>query len=84
MESTPGGTSIPRSRCLKVDDQLEFGRLRYRQVGGLRAFEDFAGIDADLTKRFREVGAVAHQPADCHMIAQRKRCRNPAARRQDG
>ena len=29
-----------RSRRLKVDDELEFGRLQHRQVGGLRAFED--------------------------------------------
>src|SRR6516225_7653916 len=34
---------------LKVDDELELGRLQHRQVGGLGAVEDFAGIDADLT-----------------------------------
>ena len=42
-----------RSRSLKVDDKLEFGRLQHRQVGGLRALEDVASIDADLTKRVR-------------------------------
>src|SRR5215475_11501783 len=73
-----------RSRSLKVDDQLELRRLRHRQVGGLRAFEDFAGIDAHLTKRFREVGPVAHQPADFHKFAPRIGRRNPAARRQSG
>jgi hypothetical protein len=31
-----------------------------RGVGGLRAFEDFAGIDAHLTKRFRT--SDAHAP----------------------
>src|SRR5438105_9905993 len=56
-------------------DQLEFGRLRHRHVGGLRAFEDFAGIDAHLTKLFREVGPV---------ITPRISRRNPAARRQGG
>jgi len=34
-----------------------------------------------LTKRFREVGSVSHQPADCHIITQRISRRNPAARR---
>src|SRR5262245_5663963 len=68
----------------QVDDELEFGRLHHRQVEGLRTFEDFAGIDAHLTKRFREIGSVAHQPADCHMITHRISRRNPAARRQSG
>ena len=46
----------PRGRAwrrLQVDDQLELGRLHDRQVGGLRALEDAAGIDADLTKGVR-------------------------------
>src|SRR5262249_47826471 len=64
--------------------ELEFGRLHHRQVGGLRTFEDFAGIDAHLTKRFREIGSVAHQPADCHIITHRISRWNPAARRQSG
>jgi hypothetical protein len=34
---------------LGVDDQLELQRLYSRQVGGLRALEDAAGIDADLS-----------------------------------
>jgi hypothetical protein len=36
---------------LQVDDELEPGRLLDRQVRGLGALEDAAGIDADLTKR---------------------------------
>ena len=35
------------ARRLKVDDELEFGRLQHRQVGGLGALEDVARIDAD-------------------------------------
>src|SRR5271157_4596044 len=54
-------------RC-HIDDELEFGRLHHRQVGGLGALEDAAGIDADLTIRVREVGSVAHQPAGCDNI----------------
>ena len=41
---------------LGVDDQLELGRLYDRQVRRLRALEDAAGIDADLTIRIRRVG----------------------------
>jgi hypothetical protein len=31
---------------LEMDDQLEFSRLHHRQVGGLGAFENLAGINA--------------------------------------
>ena len=37
----------------EVDDELEFGRLQHWQVGGLRALENAAGIDADLTLPMR-------------------------------
>src|SRR6202011_2863439 len=73
-----------RSRRLKVDDELEFGRLQHRQVGGLGALEDAAGMDADLTKHFCEIGSVAHQPAGCHKITDRISRRDPVARRQGG
>src|SRR5262249_38040402 len=45
---------------LGVDDQFELTRLHDRQVRGLRALEDAAGIDADLTIVIRLVGSVAH------------------------
>ena len=48
---------------LVVDDQLELGRLHNRQVCGLCALEDAAGIDADLTICIRNAGSVAHQSA---------------------
>src|SRR4029079_16613522 len=73
-----------RSRRLKIDDELEFGRLQHRKVGGLRAFEDAAGIDDDLAKRVRDIGSVAHQPAGRDMVRVRKSCRNSGARRQGG
>ena len=37
-----------RLRGLEVDDQFELGRLHDRQIGGLFAFENTAGIDASL------------------------------------
>ena len=58
MASSDGGTSMPSALAvLQVDDELELGRLHDRQVGGLGALEDAAGIDADLTIRVRDVGS---------------------------
>src|SRR6266516_6841015 len=54
-----------------VDDQLKLGRLHYRQVRGLRAFEDAAGIDASLTPGIRGVGSVAHQPSGYGKVSHR-------------
>jgi hypothetical protein len=41
---------------LEVDDELEFCRLHDRQVGGLGALEDAAGIDADVASLARPGG----------------------------
>jgi len=70
------------SRRMKVDDELEFGRLQHRQVSGLGAFEDAAGIDAGLTKGVCDVGSVTHQPAGFHRLTDRVSRGNPVARRQ--
>jgi hypothetical protein len=43
---------------LQIDDELEFGRLQYWQVGRLGALEDAADIDADLTVHVRDVGPI--------------------------
>jgi hypothetical protein len=56
MESSPSGhLDTERARRLQVDDELEFSRLHHRQVGGLRALEDVAGIGADLTVSAKSV-----------------------------
>src|SRR5260370_20443343 len=47
---------------LQVDDELELGWPHDRQVGRFLAFEDAAGIDADLAKLIRDDDPVAHQP----------------------
>jgi hypothetical protein len=70
-----------RSSRLKVDDELEFGRLQHCGLGPL---EDAAGIDADLTEHIREVGSVTHQPAGCDKITNRISRRNAVVCRQDG
>src|SRR5688572_20648499 len=46
---------------LEVDDQLDFRRLHYRQVGRLLALENPAGVDADLPVTVRNTASVAHQ-----------------------
>ena len=39
-----------------VDDELEFGCLQHRQVGGLSAPKDVAGVDADLAQPLGDAG----------------------------
>jgi hypothetical protein len=44
------GTSMPSALAVpRLIGELELGRLYDRQVGGLGALEDGAGIDPDLT-----------------------------------
>ena len=43
---------------LEIDDQFELGWLLDRQIGGLFAFKDAAGINSDLMNTVREVGSV--------------------------
>jgi hypothetical protein len=70
---SPGG--------VEIDNQLELGELQDRQVGGLRAFEDLTGVDADLTPHIRTVGPIAHQPG-FDMLPNGVGRRNPMARRE--
>src|SRR4029450_1332657 len=58
-----------RARGGQIDDQLKLARLHYRQVGRLSTLEDFAGVDADLTVRFRRARSVAHQAAGFRILA---------------
>src|ERR1700736_1465967 len=57
-----GHLDAERPGRLQVDDELEFGRLQHRQVGGLCAFEDLTGVGADLAKHVQSIGPIAHQP----------------------
>src|SRR6266478_6192603 len=69
-------------RSLQVDDELEFGRLHDRQVGGLPALEYAAGVDADLTIHVHTIGVVAHQPAGFDSLARGIARGNPITRRE--
>ena len=54
----------------------------HRQVRGLLALEDAAGVDAGLTIRVRNAGAVAHQTAGFGIFANCVDRRDRVARRQ--
>jgi hypothetical protein len=47
--SSFAGISRPSALAVEVGDELEFGRLTHRQIGGLGTLEDAAGILADQT-----------------------------------
>src|SRR5262245_38780394 len=68
----------------QIDGHLEPTRLHYWQVGRVRALENAAGIDADLTIGIINVGAVAHQPAGCSIVTARIGSGDHVARRQHG
>ena len=67
---------------LVIDDKLELGRLQDRQVRRLLAFEDAAGIDADLTPPIRNAGAITNQPADFGKLTRPRGRGECVARRQ--
>src|SRR5262249_6224437 len=67
---------------LQVDDELEFGRLQDRQVGGLRALEDLTGVGADLAPHVQTIGPIAHQQARFGPLTGRATRRNPVTRRE--
>ena len=59
------GHGQPESPCsLVVDDELERRGLQDRQIGGLRPFDDAAGIETDLTISVPNVSPIADQAAN--------------------
>src|SRR5215472_2554852 len=50
-------------RRIEVNNQLKFGRLQHRQVGGLGALKNFADIDAKLTISICAVVSVTDESA---------------------
>src|SRR5713101_2339795 len=48
---------------LEVDNEFEFGRLHDRHIGGLFAFDNSAGIKADLAINVPQLRTIAHQAA---------------------
>jgi hypothetical protein len=60
-----------RLGCLEVDHELELGRLHDRQISGLGALQNSAGINANLAIHFGKIDAIAHQAAGHGIVAKR-------------
>ena len=50
-EQLRGNFEAERLSGGQIDDQIKLGRLQHRQVGGLLAFENAAGVTASLLER---------------------------------
>src|SRR5262249_51918068 len=79
IASLPLQSSLMSKTYLKSDHfngggSLELRRLHDRQVGGLRAFQNLASIDACLTICIRDAGSIAHQPASGGKLARSVAC----------
>src|SRR5215475_12737136 len=69
---------------LEVDDQLDFGGLLDRQVGGFLALENAARVEATQAKHIGEVVSIAHEPAGGSEFGKLVDRRNSVAERQCG
>ena len=67
---------------LEVEEQFDFRDLLDRQFARLCAFENPAGIDADLAICVRTTASVAHQTAGCGELAILEDCRHSVTERQ--
>jgi hypothetical protein len=67
---------------LEVDDELEPCRPTHRQIAGLLAAENAAGIVAELAIKLRDVGPVAHQSAGVGEVTLEIERRHPTLRGQ--
>src|SRR5262245_33468803 len=62
-ENARWNIQVERLDGRKVDNELEFDRLQYRQVRRLLAFEDTPDIDARVAISIGQIGPVAHNSA---------------------
>src|SRR5262249_13995683 len=69
-------------RCLDIYDELNFGRVLHRQVGGLLALENPPGIDRRLAVRIRQVGAITHEATSQDILPPGVDRRHPGTRRK--
>src|ERR1700680_1769799 len=56
---------------LKVDHQLELGWLHDRQISGLLALQNAAGVNADLAIAVGQAGTIASEATGCGVLAAR-------------
>src|SRR5215472_8970725 len=66
----------------EIDNQLELGRLLDRQIGGLLAFQNPSGVNAELTKNNSQARSIADQAAGSSELAPLVDCWNGIASRQ--
>src|SRR5215831_10101260 len=57
------------SRCLEIDNELEFGRPQHWQVGGRPSPEKTPDVDAGLTISVLDIGSVSHEPTRIGVLA---------------
>src|SRR5262245_31011422 len=69
-------------RGVQVDHELELGRLHHRQVAGLFALENAAGIDTSQAICISDARSVAHQTADFREVARKIDRRHPMVSRE--
>ena len=63
VEKRPWDRDAESSRRLKIDDQLDLGRLLDRQVHGFGALEKLVDIVGSAAMGPGEAGSVAHEPS---------------------
>src|SRR5262245_26133685 len=56
-------------RGFEIDDELDFGRLQHRQIGGLCTLENPSNIIASLQKCVAKIGTIAHQSTRHDVLA---------------
>src|SRR6516225_1365292 len=66
-----------RLGCLKVDHQLELGRLQDWQIGGSGTLQKATRVNSRLTIGVLDAGAVTDESAGGDVFAQRVHRRNP-------
>src|SRR5215469_15930940 len=72
-------SQLERLGRVEIYDQLEYGRLLHRQIGGLRTIEDTSSVCAGLAIGSRAARSIADQAArDCE-LALGIDCRNGTA-----
>jgi hypothetical protein len=66
----------------EIDDELEFRRLLYRQIGWFGAFENFVNHHGDAPVVFGLLRSVRHQAASGYKTSLMVNRRHPILRRQ--
>jgi hypothetical protein len=69
LEHGLGDGEPERLRGVEVDEELEFGGLRYGEVGRFLTLQDLVRVGGRAMVRFHRVRAIAQQAADFGVLA---------------